>query len=145
MIKLYKEIVALLSTFLPKAAANAIPLIALSLVVGWFGREIRDIVSAEAVKTQKIIEISETIKLNVDSILETNALIVEYIYMLSTTEEKANNTLSEMIRETAKEPVNIPLLNKLERDIKEVNAELPHRYIKRDSTKLEIRAVRKRK
>ena len=143
MIKMYKELVSLLSTFLPKAAAQAIPLVALSLVAGWFGREIRDIVKSEAVKTQKIIDNNAAISDKLDYIINTNAIIIEYVNTLSVVTEKTNNTLSEMIREAAKEPVNVPLIDKLEKDVKSANAELPHYNIKRDTTKLVIRAVKK--
>ena len=143
MIKMYKELVSLLSTFLPKAAAQAISLVALSLVAGWFGREIRDIVKSESVKTQKIIDSNVAINDKLDYIIEANAIIVEYVNTLSVVTEKTNNILSEMIREAAKEPVNVPLIDKLEKDVKSANAELPHHNIKRDTTKLVIRAVKK--
>ena len=143
MIKMYKEFISLLQTFLPKAAAQAVPYIALALIIGWFGREIRDTVKNESLKTQLILKNDSIINNKLDYVIEVNAILIECINTLSIVEEKTNKTFSDMIREAAKKPANIPLIEKLEDDIKNANLELPHHHIKKDTTKYVIKAIKK--
>ena len=151
--KLIKDIQDVLKPYIPVAVTNAIMIAGVCIFIGFQGRQIYDAVMNDSRKSEMILsKLSELetkidrldvkvdrIDAEIDTFCTVQYVILDYARDVSIAVEKSNNIQMEIRQELSKPNPNIPLIERIEKSIKEINENLSR--IRTDTVERRIIAI----